>query len=285
MKVKLKIESQWLELERKSMSKIRGDYKVWEKETLRKAREAKDLRDLREIFYQLGDGWEWGQTTGAWLSEGDPLDAVGLVLRMPSFEPGKMRFVIYAVFAYSKGVTNKFDHLGDKERIILEVDEDGGIKGWSTAGHGSMDLFPIELSQFSSLVDVMQNCYLVAQPGDHALRLENPKTEGNLPRLASRLWKIAGGGMSFAIKEIDVLGVTEIEDALDFRFARYAQAVIDLEEIWKNLSAGALSKAKEAIVDRIPDHIERRNQESLRKIEGLLHLLWFSPPAKQCRAP
>jgi hypothetical protein len=281
MKVKLKIESQWLELERKSMSKIRGDYKAWEKETLRKAREAKDLRDLREVFYELGEGWEWDQATGAWLSEGDPLDAVGLVLRMPSLESNKMRFVIYTVLAYSKGVTNKFDHLGDKERIILEVDRDGGIKGWSTAGHGSMDLFPIDLTQFSSLDEVLQNCYLVAQPGDHALRLENPETVGFLPRLASKLWKLAGGGMSFASKEIDVLGVTDIEDALDFRFARYAQSVIDLEEIWDNLSTGALLKAKEAVVDRIPDHIEIRNSQYLRKIEGLLHILWFSPPAKQ----
>ena len=55
MKVKLKIETQWLELERKSMSKMKIDYEAWERETLQKAKDAHDLRGLREVFYQLGD--------------------------------------------------------------------------------------------------------------------------------------------------------------------------------------------------------------------------------------
>jgi hypothetical protein len=282
MKVKLKIESQWLQLERKSMSKLKAEFEAWEKETLRKAREAKDLRDLREVFYELGDGWEWDQATGSWLSEGEPLDAVGLVLRMPSIDPDKMRFVVYTVLAYSKGLTNKFDHLGDKERVIIEIDKKREeIRGWSTSAHGVMDLFPIDLSQYSSLIEVLHECYLVAQPGDHALRIENPKTRGLLPNLAARLWKIAGGGLSFTIKEIDILGVTDIEDALDFRFARYAKAVVDLEVLWIELTGSAFSKAKEVVVDRVPDHIEQRDKHYLRRIEGLLHLLWFKPPIKQ----
>ncbi|MGM0686240.1 MAG: hypothetical protein ACQET3_04680, partial [Promethearchaeati archaeon] len=37
-------------------------------------------------------------------------------------------------------------------------------------------------------------------------------------------------------------------------------------------------------MDRIPDHIERRNEETLRRVEGLLHELWFTPPWRQRRA-
>ncbi len=264
------------------MSKLQADFEVWEKETLRKAREARDLRDLREVFYELGDGWEWDQATGSWLSEGEPLDAVGLVLRMPSLDPSKMRFAVYIMLAYSKGFTNKFDHLGDKERVIIEIDKNNEeIRGWSTSAHGVMDLFPVDLGQYSSLVEVLHECYLVAQPGDHALRIEDPKTRGFLSSFASQLWKIAGGGLSFTTKEIDFLGVADIEDALDFRFARYAKAVIDLEKIWIELSGSSFAKAKEAVVDRVPDHVEQRDRHYLRRIEGLLHYLWFKPPARQ----
>ncbi|NHJ13833.1 MAG: hypothetical protein EAX95_09150 [Candidatus Thorarchaeota archaeon] len=284
MKVKLKIESQWLELERRSMSKLQEDYEAWEKDTLEKAKQARDLRDLREIFYKLGEGWEWDQTAGAWLAQGSPLDAVGFVLRMPGLNPRKVRFTVYTVLAYSKGFTQKFDHLGDKERVIIEVDQvSGNILGWSTAGHGSMDLFPVDLSQFSDFSEVLKTCYLVAQPGDHALRLDNPAVKGFLPRLAASLWTIAGGGLSFTSKDIEVLGIAEIEEALDFRFSAYAKAVVNLERLWKELAGGPLAKAKEVVVDKIPNHIENKNKRLLRKVEGLLYCLWFVPPAKQLR--
>ncbi len=152
MKIKLKIDSQWLEVERQSMSKMKKNYEAWQTETLKKAREAKDLRDLREVFYQLGDRWEWDQTTGAWLSGSDPLDTIGLVLHLPGFHPTKERYVLYGIMAYSKGLTDQFDHLGDKERIIIEHDtEKEHFICWSTTGHGAMDLIPADLSQFKSL--------------------------------------------------------------------------------------------------------------------------------------
>lgn len=57
MKVKLRVESQWLELESKIMEKMKQNYEQWERETLRKAKDAADLRDLRRVFYELGDRW------------------------------------------------------------------------------------------------------------------------------------------------------------------------------------------------------------------------------------
>ncbi|MFW9847108.1 MAG: hypothetical protein ACFFD6_10185 [Candidatus Thorarchaeota archaeon] len=206
MKAKMKIETQWLELERKSMQRMQEQYKSWEKETLQKAKDAKDLRGLREVFYELGDRWEWGQTTGAWLSSGVPLDAVGLVIRMPGLQEDKERFAVYAVMAYSKGLTQKFDHLGDKERVIIERDvKTGQIVCWSTTGHGAVDIFPVDLTYLSAVGTALETCYLVAQPGDHALRLEVPNADRFLPTVAKRLWQIAGGDKAFSVRQIDLL--------------------------------------------------------------------------------
>jgi hypothetical protein len=285
MKVKLKIETQWLELERKSMSKMKRDYEEWERDTLKKAKDAQDFRSLREVFYQLGDRWEFDQATGAWLVEGEPLDAVGLVLKMPGLEPNKERFVLYAVMAYSKGFTKQFDHLGDKERIIVERDtKTGKLSVWSTTGHGAMDLFPTDLTTFKTLENALESSYLVAQPGDHALRFETSHSTGLLDFFTKRLWVIAGGNKEFSMKEIDVLTAHDIEDSLDFKFERYATSIIELDGMWRKLTGGTVEKAKEKVLDKIPDHIEERDKQTLRKIEGLLHLLWFKPPATQMPA-
>ncbi|MGD9381683.1 MAG: hypothetical protein PVI03_04490, partial [Candidatus Thorarchaeota archaeon] len=282
MKVKLKIETQWLDLERKSMMKMQEKYKSWEKETLKKARDAKDLRGLREVFYELGDRWEWDQTTGAWLEGGEPLDTVGLVMRMPGLQENKERYIVYAVMAYSKGLTSKFDHLGDKERVIIERDvESGHIACWSTTGHGAVDIVPIDLTSYSTVENALAKCFVVAQPGDHALRLEDPESKGFLPKLAKRLWEIAGGDTQYAVRKIEVLSYKDVEEHLNFRFHRYANAVIELERIWLNLKGTTAERAKEMVLDEIPKHIEEREKATLRAIEGLLHILWFKTPIDQ----
>ncbi|MHA2002861.1 MAG: hypothetical protein ACW975_03715 [Candidatus Thorarchaeota archaeon] len=285
MKVKLKIETQWLDLERKSMMRMQERYKSWEKETLKKARDAKDLRGLREVFYELGDRWEWDQTTGAWLSGSEPLDTVGLVIRIPGLHENKERYIVYAVMAYSKGLTSKFDHLGDKERVIIERDTGTGrIVCWSTTSHGAVDIVPIDLTSHSTVVNALANCFLVAQPGDHALRLEDPASAGFLPKVAKRLWEIAGGDTSYVVREIDVLSFKDVEELLDFRFHRYANAVIELERTWLALKGTTADRAKEIVLDEIPKHIEAREKSTLRLIEGLLHILWFKPPVDQMSA-
>jgi hypothetical protein len=285
MKIKLKIESQWLELERKSMEKMRRGYKQWEQETLKKAKDALNLRDLRRVFYELGDRWEFDQTTGAWLSRSEPLDAIGLILRMPGLKPNKERYAIYAIMAYSKGLTEQFDHLGDKERIIVERDtKSGQMLCWSTTGHGAMDMFPIDLTSFGSLDNALEVCKIIAQPGDHALRLEVPTSTGLLNTLIMHLWDIAGGGQEFQVKDIDVLSANEIEKSFDFKFFRYANAIMELNQLWRHLTGGTVEWAKERVLDKIPDYVEERDRKTLRRIEGLLHILWFEPAFKQIRA-
>jgi len=272
LKVKLKVDSKWLELERKSMLKMKR---------LKKAKDASDLRDLRKVFYELGDRWEFNQASGAWLSGSDPLDTIGLILRMPGLKPNKERFVVYAVMAYSKGLTDQFDHLGDKERIIVERDvKTGQLLCWSTTGHGAMDIFPADLTKYRTLENALNSCNLIAQPGDHALRLE-VSASGFLNSFAKKLWDIAGGTKSFHTKEIDVLTADDIEDSLDFKFHRYASAVVELDKLWRHLTGNPVEWAKERVLDKIPDHIEERDRKSLRKIEGLLHILWFKPPFVQ----
>ncbi|NWF96604.1 MAG: hypothetical protein HXY34_10735 [Candidatus Thorarchaeota archaeon] len=282
MKARLKVDSQWLELEKKSMAKMRQAYERWQSETLQRAKDAKDLRSLRELFYEMGDRWEWDQATGSWLSKTSEIEMVGLVLRMPGLDENKERFVIYLVMAYSKGVTSAFDHLGDKERIIIEQDlRQGSLRVWSTTGHGAMDLFPTELRGFESVNNSLQSCILVAQPGDHALRLELPKSSDEYWTLGQRLWSIVTGETSFSTRRFNLLDAEGIEEKLEFRFYRYAKAVIDLEHLWKRLQGTILGAAREAVLDRVPDHIETYNRHVLRRIEGLLHVLWFRPPYRQ----
>ena len=282
MKVRFKVDDQWLEVERKSMKKMKRDYESWAESTLQKAKDAQDLRALREVFYQLGDRWEWDQATGAWLSSGDPLDAVAFILRLPGFQPNKERYIVYAVMAYSKGLTDQFDHLGDKERIIIERDLDTNrMLSWSTTGHGAMDLVPTDLSSYEGLEDALQSNFLVAQPGDHALRIEVPPSGSIMSTFLQSLWAVAGGNKSYTVKGIEILSASDIEDSLDFKFYRYAKAVIDLDRLWSELEGGTVSKALEVVVDQIPAHIENRNRVTLRRIEGLLHILWFKPPKAQ----
>ena len=286
MKARLKVDTQWLEKEVKSMSKMKKDYESWESETLRRAKEATDLRDLREVFYELqrdrGERWEWDQATGAWLASGEPLDAVGIILRAPGLKPNRERFIVYAVMAYSKGLTDQFDHLGDKERFIIERNtETNELICWSTTGHGALDIFPISLKGFETVDDVLEKCFLVAQPGDHALRLEPPAGHPSSKVLNEVLWRIASGGKSFLTKEISLLSANDVEGVLDFRFYRYAKSVIELEKVWLSLSGGTVARAKEAVLDQIPNHIEEKNKKTLRKVEGLLHVLWFKPAFEQ----
>ncbi|MHA2213754.1 MAG: hypothetical protein ACW992_11400, partial [Candidatus Thorarchaeota archaeon] len=270
MKAKFKIDEQWLEKERRSMSKIERDYKDWEVETLQKAKEAKDLRSLREVFYQLGDRWEWDQATGAWLASGEPLDTVGMILRVPGLEEDRERYIVYTVLAYSKGALDEFDHLGDKERVIIEKNTSTGeIVVWSTTGHGSMDLFPTPLTGFSEIKDILEACFLIAQPGDHALRLELPKNHPGSKNIVEVLWALASGNRTFETKDIVLLSSEDIETGLDFKFYRYARSVVELDRAWTEMTGSTVSKAREAVLDKVPDHIESRNKASLRRVEGL----------------
>jgi hypothetical protein len=282
MKAKLKVDKQWLELEKSSLSKMKKDYEDWTAKTLQKAKDAQDMRQLRELFYQLGDRWEWDQATGEWLSSGEPLDAVGLILRIPGFHPNKERFVVYLIMAYSKGLTDQFDHLGDKERIIIERDtETGEMVCWSTTGHGAMDLVPTDLTLYDSYEEMLESCFLVAQPGDHALRIQIPRTAKSPWVLAHRLWEIATGDREYTAKAISVLSSHDIEHNLEYDFYKYSKAVIELERVWKELGAGIAEQATELIKDEIPEELEKKDKETLRLIEGLLHILWFRPPFQQ----
>ena len=53
--------------------------------------------------------------------------------------------------------------------------------------------------------------------------------------------------------------------------------------MWRHLTGSTVEWAKERVLDKIPDHIEERDRQSLRKIEGLLHVLWFRPPFEQLK--
>ncbi|MEM2142655.1 MAG: hypothetical protein QXQ81_05315 [Candidatus Thorarchaeota archaeon] len=278
MRILLRVDERWLQLERRWMKAMQARYKSWELVTLKQMREAKDLRSLRELFYQLGDRWEWGQATGTWLSEEHPLDAVGIVLRIPGLEDHRERYVVYAIMAYSRGVTRKFDHLGDKERVIIERDlSSGRMRAWSTTGHGAVDLVPTDLSQFRDIREALSSCSLVAQPGDHALRIEIPLGSPALWSTVQLMWSIANGLRGHVMRHMEVL--ENLEDDLGFEFGRFARSVIELERVWHRLKRQSRRRWTWSARNEYPPHIAQRDRQTLRVVEGLLHLLWFRPPA------
>ena len=57
----------------------------------------------------------------------------------------------------------------------------------------------------SSLENGLDSSYLIAQPGNHALRIEVPRSSGLFNAFTRKLWDIAEGTKSFHTKSIDVL--------------------------------------------------------------------------------
>ncbi len=282
MKMLLKTNERALRTEKYSADKIRRDYEYWQEQTLRRAREAADLRQLRDLFYQLGDRWEWQQTTGTWLSKGTSLESVGLVIRAPGLLPARERYILYIIMAYSKGAIGKFDHLGDKERVIIERDmATGHLRVWSTAGHGALDLWTRDLTPLGSVERVLREAYLVTQPGDHALRLEIPSLDRTHNSILQHLWRIAMGLHSFSTREVEVLDAKSVEESLGFRFYEYTEAVITLERMWSQVNRmNARSRDGQSSNDMTESELSGLKR-MLRIVEGLLYILWFRPPALQ----
>ncbi len=280
--MRLKIDESWLKKEIRSAYKIRQDYETWQEQALRMVKEVTDLRQLRELFYKLGDRWEWQQATGTWLSKSRPLDAVGLILRAPGLSQGRERYIVYIIMAYSKGAVAKFDHLGDKERIIIERDvTTDDLRAWSTCGHGALDLIARDLTPLNSVEQVLRKGYLIAQPGDHALRLEVPVLDRLRTELEHLLWRIAMGGRTFSIQEIETLTAREVEDVLGVRFYEYVEAVVTLERLWSRIKSDTAGSIKARAAGRISESDKPSIMRTLRMIEGLLYILWFRPPALQ----
>jgi hypothetical protein len=78
-----------------------------------------------------------------------------------------------------------------------------------------------------------------------------------------------------------VLSSNDVEHNLEYNFHNYAESVIKLEHIWNKLGVGIAKQTTELIKDEIPEEIEKKDKETLRLIEGLLHILWFKPPFQQ----
>ncbi len=263
MRVRFKVNKYWLVKELEYLKKAAVKYKQWEQEVLQKAKEASDLRGLRKVLYEMGERWEWKTSTGEWLLERKPFDNVCIAFKVPSPIEGSQRFIVYVIMAFSKGATEKFDHLGDKERIIIEQDKDGEIKVWSTIGHGAVDLKPTRIRTFNDVKDLIENSYLVAEPGDHALRLDTIESIDSGRFLDyEMIWKLIIHGRDYETFQRRCITPEDIED-LKFDLNSYVSSVLKLDKLVNDLKRKVKSKSAKKL------------------LRQLWYIMWHIPPAKQ----
>jgi len=165
--------------------------------------------------------------------------------------------------AFSKGATEKFDHLGDKERVIIEKSRDGVLKVWSTIGHGAVDLKPARIRSFHDLGELLEHSYLVAEPGDHALRLDTIESVDS-GRIVDyeMIWKLIIHGRDYEILEKNCITPEDIED-LNFNLHDYLSAVLELDKLIQN------------VMNQI------KSKKSKKLLRQLWYIMWHIPPAKQ----
>ncbi|MHA1251077.1 MAG: hypothetical protein ACTSRP_13885, partial [Candidatus Helarchaeota archaeon] len=170
MKIKIKIPRRDLEKEEYFKEKLKEQYLEWKEELLNKAKNVKDLKELRKIIDELGkEQFDWDSATGDWLERSDPYEVVCIEIRLPGLKNEHERHSIYGVLAFSKGLTDSFDHMGDLERLVYVKNNNNKYFSYSTVGHGYLELFPEILKGNYSFNDLLRNEEYVFEVGDHSL--------------------------------------------------------------------------------------------------------------------
>ena len=141
MKIQVKIRKGEVPLEENLQKKMTKEYDSWKEGILDKARNLKDLKELRKLMYSLGEDFEWTESTGRWLTKAKPYEIICINIRVPGLEPQTERYSLYGILAFSKAIIKAYDHLGDLERVILEKRK-GHFYAWSEVGHGYTEKWP-----------------------------------------------------------------------------------------------------------------------------------------------
>ncbi|MHA1651439.1 MAG: hypothetical protein ACTSYB_14715 [Candidatus Helarchaeota archaeon] len=248
MKIRVKIRKGELPLEKNLQKRMTEEYESWKQEILAKARNIKDLKELRQFMYSLGDDFDWIESTGRWLERAKPYEIICVNIRVPGLETLKNglrteRFTLYGILAFSKAIIDAYDHLGDLERVIVEK-RDGHFYAWSTVGHGYVEKWPEYFPNTQSLEDFYKKVHVVFERGDHSLVLEYPKPTytilhkwfNNKFRVPHLIKTIRDSfvdhslGTEFIEIEVPVITHEDLEKKLDIDWYGYAAAVIDLDQ-------------------------------------------------------
>lgn len=247
MKIRVKIRKGELPLEEDLQKKMTEGYESWKEEILAKAHTVKDLKELRKLMYTLGDDFDWIESTGRWLEKAKPYEIICVNIRVPGLETTKdgkrtERFTLYGILAFSKGAIEKYDHLGDLERVIIEK-RNGHFYAWSTVGHGYVEKWPEYFPNVESVMEFYKNVYVVFERGDHSLVLEYSKpvfailhkffqNRLRVPHIAKIVrdsFVDHSLGTEFIEIEVPVITHEDLESNFSIDWFSYAAAVIDLD--------------------------------------------------------
>ena len=249
MKIKAKIRMGELELEKDLQKKMTEGYQDWKEEILNKARNIKDLKELRKLMYSLGDDFDWMESTGRWLDEAKPYEVICVNLRVPGLEilkDGKRseRYTLYGILCFSKAMVKSYDHLGDLERLIVEK-RNGHFYAWSTVGHGYVEKWPEYFPDTHSLEEFYGKVHCVFERGDHSLVLEYPKPIfsighkwfrnkfrlPHIPKMVRDAFAAHALGVEFTELEVPVITHKDLENKLEIDWYGFATAVIELDQL------------------------------------------------------
>ncbi|NVM52783.1 MAG: hypothetical protein HWN66_03700 [Candidatus Helarchaeota archaeon] len=249
MRVRVKIRKGELILEEDLQKKMTDQYQGWKEGILNKARNVKDLKELRKIMYSLGEDFDWIESTGRWLTDAKTYEIICVNIRVPGLEilkNGKRaeRYTLYGILAFSKAMIESYDHLGDLERVIVEK-RDGHFYAWSTVGHGYVEIWPEYFPNTNSLQEFYDKVHVMFERGDHSLVLDYPKPTfamlhkwfKNWFKLPHWMKKIRDSffdhavGADFKVDEVPVITHDDLENKLDIDWNGFAAAVIELDEL------------------------------------------------------
>lgn len=249
MKIRAKIRMGELPLEEELQKKMAEGYHDWKEKILKKARGVKDLKELRELMYSLGDDFDWVESTGRWLGEAKPYEIICVNIRVPGLERLKNRkrterYTLYGILSFSKAMIHSYDHLGDLERVIIEK-RDNHFYAWSTVGHGYVEKWPEYFPNISSVEEFYKNVHCVFERGDHSLVLEYPnptfsilhkyfKNRLRVPHIAKMVrdcYTAHALGVEFEELEVPVITHEDLEKKLEIDWYGFAEAVLELDDL------------------------------------------------------
>ncbi|MBD3229526.1 MAG: hypothetical protein GF329_15180 [Candidatus Lokiarchaeota archaeon] len=287
MKLKLKIPKRDLVKEIDFKERVKEQYLQWKADLLEKAKSVNDLRELRRIMDELDKNqFDWSSSTGEWLEKGEAYDIICLTIKLPGLKKNRIRYVIYGILSFSKGLTDSFDHLGDLERIMYIKNERGVYFAFSTIGHGYLELFPEILGQKNSFEELMSEEEYVFEVGDHSLCTERDNTKiliGKVPFID--IFRIIKTNIykDHVYKKIPLLSNLDIEKKLEINWFNYGKEIIKIDKIIdKKIKSYSIAFRIKRALNKAFNFIKKRREiDYLYLLNAIKSTLWNVPPTKQ----
>ncbi|MFX1449440.1 MAG: hypothetical protein ACFFCM_01275 [Promethearchaeota archaeon] len=262
------------------------------KEVGTKLLEVGDLTELRELITSLGDDFEWEERTSRWLMDSKPYDFVCVNMRMAGLDLNKERYCFWGIMSFSKAPVERFDHLGDLERVIFEKDENNIFNALSTIIHGVPDFVWEKIGKYNNINDVLSDTkiHFKFDPGDHSIYVDRPKLRVKvkgfyIPDNYFIIRRYLDNRENILIN-IPCINHEHLENIFKLNIYEYTKLVIELDNLinmkWKTIS--------------LKQHIKQFFKDlwtkiRLKKIEkkyddylfDLYHVLWRTPINSQVK--